>query len=121
MSAEEESKTHTINHPYLTDAGRITSGSRLESFLADVGRYEDPFYENKKLSMSEDNERMRKADKKAGRESLIPSDEILEQVEQADHPDAVSGLQAAIVDHQGPEEFMWRATDINNQETEDCG
>eukprot|EP00577_Skeletonema_sp_RCC1716_P004334 CAMPEP_0113422210 /NCGR_PEP_ID=MMETSP0013_2-20120614/28337_1 /TAXON_ID=2843 ORGANISM="Skeletonema costatum, Strain 1716" /NCGR_SAMPLE_ID=MMETSP0013_2 /ASSEMBLY_ACC=CAM_ASM_000158 /LENGTH=1367 /DNA_ID=CAMNT_0000309935 /DNA_START=266 /DNA_END=4369 /DNA_ORIENTATION=- /assembly_acc=CAM_ASM_000158 len=84
MSAEEESKTHTINHPYLTDAGRITSGSRLESFLADVGRYEDPFYENKKLSMSEDNERMRKADKKAGRESLIPSDEILEQVEQAE-------------------------------------
>lgn len=84
LTAEEEPKTNTINHPYLTDAGRITSGSRLESFLADVGRYEDPFYENKKLSMSEDNERMRKADKKAGRESLIPSDEILEQVEQAE-------------------------------------
>jgi len=84
LTAEEEPRTNTINHPYLTDAGRITSGSRLESFLADVGRYEDPFYENKKLSMSEDNERMRKADKKAGRESLIPSDEILEQVEQAE-------------------------------------
>ena len=77
-------KKNTVNHPYLTDAGKITSGSRLERFLADVGRYEDPFYENKKLSMSEDNERMRKADKKAGRESLIPSDEILEQVEQAE-------------------------------------
>ncbi len=84
LTAEDEPKTNTINHPYLTDAGRITSGSRLESFLADVGRYEDPFYENKKLSMSEDNERMRKADKKAGRESLIPSDDILEQVEQAE-------------------------------------
>ena len=84
LTAEEDLKTNTINHPYLTDAGRITSGSRLESFLADVGRYEDPFYENKKLSMSEDNERMRKADKKAGRESLIPSDDILEQVEQAE-------------------------------------
>ena len=84
LAAEEEPKTNTINHPYLTDAGRITSGSRLENFLADVGRYEDPFYENKKLSMPEDNERMRKADKKAGRESLIPSEEILEQVEQAE-------------------------------------
>lgn len=82
LGAEEE-KTRTVNHPYLTDAGRITSGSRLENFLADVGRYEDPFFDNKKLSMTEDNERMRKADKKAGRESLIPSDEILEQVEQA--------------------------------------
>jgi 5'-3' exonuclease len=81
---EEEPKTKTINHPYLTDAGKITSGSRVENFLADVGRYEDPFFDNKKLSMTEDNERMRKADKKAGRESLIPSDEILEQVEQAE-------------------------------------
>jgi 5'-3' exonuclease len=83
LAAEDEPKTNTINHPYLTDAGRITSGSRLSEFLADVGRYEDPFFDNKKFSMTEDNERMRKADKKAGRESLIPSDEILEQVEQA--------------------------------------
>ena len=82
LAAEEEQTTNTINHPYLTDAGRITSGSRLENFLVDVGRYEDPFFDNKKLSMTEDNERMRKADKKAGRESLIPSDEILDQVEQ---------------------------------------
>lgn len=83
VSDDDEKKTTTVNHPYLTDAGRITSGSRLENFLADVGRYEDPFFDNKKLSMTEDNERMRKADLKAGRESLIPSDEILEQVEQA--------------------------------------
>jgi len=72
-----------INHPYLTDSGTITSGDRLESFLADVGSYEDPYYDNKRISMTEDNERMRNADKKAGRESLIPSKELLDQVEMA--------------------------------------
>ncbi|KAL7467588.1 hypothetical protein ACHAXS_007835 [Conticribra weissflogii] len=72
-----------INHPYLTDSGTITSGDRLESFLADVGSYEDPYYDNKRISMTEDNERMRKADKKAGRESFIPSQEVLDQVEMA--------------------------------------
>jgi len=73
----------SVNHPYLTDAGTITSGTRLEGFLEDVGRYEDPYYDNKRESMEEENERMRKADQKAGRESLIPSQEILEQVELA--------------------------------------
>lgn len=73
----------TINHPYLTDAGTITSGERLEGFLEDVGSYEDPYYHNKRESMEEENERMRKADEKAGRESSIPSQDVLEQVELA--------------------------------------
>jgi len=76
-------KFKTINHPYLTDAGNITSGKRLEGFLEDVGSYEDPYYQNKRESMEEENERMRKADEKAGRESLIPSQDVLDQVELA--------------------------------------
>ncbi len=76
-------KYKTINHPYLTDSGTITSGERLEGFLADVGSYEDPYYQNKRESMEEENERMRKADLKAGREVSIPSQELLEQVELA--------------------------------------
>eukprot|EP00571_Detonula_confervacea_P016963 CAMPEP_0172302378 /NCGR_PEP_ID=MMETSP1058-20130122/4080_1 /TAXON_ID=83371 /ORGANISM="Detonula confervacea, Strain CCMP 353" /LENGTH=1436 /DNA_ID=CAMNT_0013012819 /DNA_START=85 /DNA_END=4395 /DNA_ORIENTATION=- len=77
-------KFKTINHPYLTDAGTITSGSRLEGFLEDVGSYEDPYYHNKRESMEDENERMRNADTKAGRESLIPSQDVLDQVEQAE-------------------------------------
>ena len=76
-------KVRTINHPYLTDAGTITSGTRLEGFLEDVGGYEDPYYHNKRESMEEENERMRKQDVKAGRESTIPSQDVLEQVELA--------------------------------------
>lgn len=73
----------SFNHPYLTDAGTITSGTRLEGFLEDVGSYEDPYYQNKRESMEEENDRMRRADEKAGRDSLIPTDDVLDQVEQA--------------------------------------
>eukprot|EP00804_Cyclotella_cryptica_P013203 CCRYP_006987-RA/>CCRYP_006987-RA protein AED:0.17 eAED:0.17 QI:333/1/1/1/1/0.83/6/2324/814 len=74
-------KTMYHPYPYLTDGGTITSGTRLETFLRDVGSYEDPYYDNKRFSMLEDNERIRKADKKAGRETLIPPQEVLDQVE----------------------------------------
>lgn len=83
-SKKGKPKTRSINHPYLTDSGTITSGMRLEGFLSDVGSYEDPYYHNKRDSKDEDNDRMRKADEKAGRESLIPSQEVLEQVEAAE-------------------------------------
>ncbi|KAL7541188.1 hypothetical protein ACHAXR_012940 [Thalassiosira sp. AJA248-18] len=76
-------KFKTVNHPYLTDAGTITSGTRLEGFLVDVGSYEDPYYHNKRETKEEENDRMRRADEKAGRESLIPSQEILDRVEMA--------------------------------------
>lgn len=76
-------KRKSTNHPYLTDAGKITSGTRLEGFLEDVGGYEDPYYQNKKDFLEEENEKMRKQDARAGRESLIPSPDILEQVEMA--------------------------------------
>ncbi|KAL7551294.1 hypothetical protein ACHAWF_014476 [Thalassiosira exigua] len=79
----EKQKFKTINHPYLTDAGRISSGSRVEGFLGDVGSYEDPYYQNKRDSAEEENKRMRRADERAGRETLIPSQEVLDQVELA--------------------------------------
>lgn len=74
----------TVNHPYLTDAGAITSGERLEKFLGDVGSYEDPYYQNKRESMEEENERIRRMDKREGRASLIPSQDVLERVESAE-------------------------------------
>ena len=65
-------------YPYLTYAGTITSGQRLESFLTDLGQYEDPYYDNKKRNSTVANSRMRSADRKAGRESYIPTEEDLE-------------------------------------------
>ena len=73
----------TVYHPYLTDSGTITSGTRVEAFLRDVGSYEDVYHDNKRFTEIEDNERMRKADKKAGRESHLPPQEVLDQVEQS--------------------------------------
>ena len=73
----------TMHYPYLTDEGRITHGNRLEAFLRDVGSYEDIYHDNKRFSLVEDNERIRKADKKAGRESHLPPQEVLDQVEQS--------------------------------------
>ena len=73
----------TMHHPYLTDAGTITSGSRVEAFLSDVGSYEDVYHDNKRFTLIEDNERIRMSDKKAGRESHLPSQEVMDQVEQS--------------------------------------
>lgn len=64
-------------HPYLTNAGEIVSGKRLERFLTDLGKHEDPYYSNKKKSEDLEIKRQRKSDKKYGRESSVPPDEIL--------------------------------------------
>jgi len=58
-----KTRNKTMHHPYLTDAGNITSGTRLEAFLSDVGGYEDPYYSYRRESMEEENERIRKADR----------------------------------------------------------
>ncbi len=71
-------------HPYLTNSGEIVSGQRLEDFFADLGKHEDPYYNNKKRSEDAELKRMRKADKKAGRDASIPSDEILAAKEEWD-------------------------------------
>mmetsp|Transcript_28628 Transcript_28628/g.42504 ORF Transcript_28628/g.42504 Transcript_28628/m.42504 type:complete len:1156 (-) Transcript_28628:42-3509(-) len=72
------------DHPYLTNAGSITSGKRLEHFLQALGNHETPYYDNKKRTEFNDNERMRKADAKAGRPSSIPSEEDLKKREEID-------------------------------------
>lgn len=64
-------------HPYLTNAGEIVSGKRLEKFLTYLGQHEDPYYDNKQRKLADDNQRVRKADKRAGRDSSVPPDEIL--------------------------------------------
>ncbi len=64
-------------HPYLTNSGEIVSGQRLERFLTQVGRHEDPYYDNKQRSFADHNKQIRKADKRAGRDSAVPPDEIL--------------------------------------------
>jgi 5'-3' exoribonuclease 1 len=45
--------------PYLTDAGTIVSGERVERFLSIVGGHESPYYDNKKSSVKAENERNR--------------------------------------------------------------
>lgn len=83
LRAKPLAASTTMQHPYLTDAGIITSGKRLEAFLRDVGSYEDVYHDNKRFTSIEDNERIRRADAKAGRESHLPSQEVLDQVEQS--------------------------------------
>lgn len=78
----EESKSTGID-PYLTKAGTIVSGKRLETFLTEVGSFESPYYDNKKEQAQETNRRIRKSDKKFGMETL-PSDDILQSKEDAD-------------------------------------
>ena len=63
--------------PYLTQSSDIVSGTRLESFLTDLGKHEDPYYHNKKQSKDAELKRMRKADQKAGRKTSVPPDDIL--------------------------------------------
>ena len=64
-------------HPYLTNKGEIVSGQRLEKFLSFLGKHEDPYYNNKQRTLADENQRMRKADKRAGRDSSVPPEDIL--------------------------------------------
>jgi len=81
-------------HPYLTNAGNIVSGKRLERFFTDLGKHEDPYYDNKKRSEEEDIKRLRKSDKKAGRESSVPPDEILAAKEEWDRTNYMDMLMS---------------------------
>ena len=77
-------QTKKISHPYLTHAGNIVSGKRLEQFVQQLGQHESPYYDNKKREQPKVNERTRKSDSKHGRESSVPDDEVLELKEEAD-------------------------------------
>eukprot|EP00978_Attheya_sp_CCMP212_P047236 scaffold421278_cov45-Attheya_sp.AAC.2 len=83
-SSKRQHQLGLTDHPYLTHAGSIVSGKRLESFLQDLGHYENPYYERKHKQSANSNERIRRADAKAGRESLVPSQEALDMKEELD-------------------------------------
>lgn len=55
-----------FRHPYLTHAGDIVSGKRLERFVQQLGQHESPWYDNKKREQPKVNERTRKNDNDVG-------------------------------------------------------
>jgi 5'-3' exonuclease len=90
----KEEKDKDDMHPYLTNSGEIVSGSRLESFFTDLGKHEDPYYDNKKRAEWAELKRLRKSDKKAGRESSIPSDDIIAAKEEWDRTNYMEMLKS---------------------------
>ena len=85
------------DYPYLTRAGEIVSGKRLESFLRTIGRHEDPYYDNKKRQETFLNERIRKADEKAGRDLSIPSADSLAAKEAVQQSNYMTMLESIAV------------------------
>ena len=70
--------------PYLTNAGTIVSGKRLQQFLSQVGAHEISYYDKKKQTALKENQWLRKESKKHGWEATIPEDHVLESKEQSD-------------------------------------
>jgi ribosomal protein L31 len=87
-------KDKATPYPYLTRGGDIVSGWRLEEFLSEVGSHEDPYYSNKNRKKDKELKRIRKFDKKAGREPSIPSDEELWNREEKDRERYMEMLQS---------------------------
>jgi len=67
--------------PYLTYAGEIVSGKRLESFLQVIGAHEVRYYDYKKAT--HDPEALRKIEARYGKQTT-PSDQILQSKEDSD-------------------------------------
>lgn len=79
--ADYEEDPDNVPPPYLTHAGDIVSGKRLEHFLQYVGRHESNYYAFK--IKTTDYDQLRKTEAKFG-EVLTPSDEVLKAKEDAD-------------------------------------
>jgi 5'-3' exonuclease/20S proteasome alpha/beta subunit len=62
----KESRGSDKKKPYLTDAGTIVSGKRLEQFLSVVGGHESPYYDYKKSTFQAENERFRRSEVRTG-------------------------------------------------------
>ncbi len=97
----KEEKGNKEKHPYLTKAGEIVSGKRLEKFFMDLGKHEDPYYDNKKRSEEADIKRLRKSDKRAGREASVPPDDILAAKEEWDRTNYMEMLMT--ISEQNPQ------------------
>lgn len=80
-STVEKNSTMNANGLYFTDNGSIVSGRRLENFLVDIGRHEDPYYEWKKKIEMKIYAQARDSDIKYGRTPSIPSEQELEDLE----------------------------------------
>ncbi len=81
----EKTASGTKGDPYLTDGGKIVSGRRLELFLGDLGKHEDPYLWKAKTGQADLYNLIRKDEKKYGRNrrsTLLPSDEQLVTIEQ---------------------------------------
>ena len=91
------------NHknPYLTEAGTIVSGSRLEDYLSRVGAHETTYYDKKRERATSEHKRMRKQDDEAGREPTIPSEETLQAKETADRAKYRAMLQKTLHPSEG--------------------
>ena len=75
---------HKSNDPYLTNAGTIVSGQRLEEFFEAVGSHEVTYYEKKKQTADAENRRLRKQYKKLKMKDTLPDDSIVASKEEAD-------------------------------------
>jgi len=94
------SKGKIKSYPYLTRSGEIVSGHRLEMFLSYLGKHEDPYYDNKQRTFAAQNEMDRKADEKAGRDSMIPTEEILAAKEEWERTEYKEMLKSIAIQQQ---------------------
>jgi 5'-3' exonuclease/20S proteasome alpha/beta subunit len=70
--------------PYLTHAGNILSGRRLEDFFAAVGSHEVAYYDKKKQTADAENRRLRKQYKRLKMKDTLPDDSIVASKEESD-------------------------------------
>ena len=85
--ARNRNRDDQQNHDcYLTNAGSIVSGRRLEHFLTAVGSHEVTYYDKKKQTASDETKRLRKQSKRFGWDgsSTIPSDAVVASKEESD-------------------------------------
>ena len=77
------SQRYNKTEPYLTSYGNITSGKRLQLFIADISRQnEEEIINRKKLNQNQVNDSIRRDDEKFNRAiPTIPTDEELEELE----------------------------------------
>ncbi len=70
--------------PYLTNAGNIISGRRLEEFLATVGSHEVTYYDKKRQAAPNETKRIQRVYKKFGMETNIPDASLVASKEESD-------------------------------------
>jgi hypothetical protein len=80
---KESKRNGKKTKPYLTDAGNIISGRRLEEFLGVVGGHESPYYDFKKSTLQAENERFRRTEVRYGL-NTSPSEEEVAMKEASD-------------------------------------